>query len=261
MENTIDKIITSSISLIIILLIYIIVNKSIKRFLKKYVKENKRKKTLILLLKNIIKYFMAIIAVIIVLSVFGFDTKTMITSIGAAGVIIGLALQDLFKDIISGFFIIFEEQFGVGDTIKIGDFKGEVISIGLRSTRVKSFTGEIKIFSNRNIQEVINYSLSKSLAIVNIVVSADENVEKVEKVLDKLCKRLTKELVNITGDVTLLGITNLGLSGTQFRINVETEALKHYEVERQIMKEVKIELEKNKIELPTNQFVSNEQPK
>lgn len=241
--------------------IFIIIYLIIKRILKKitkvrfyHVKDSKRK-TLMVLITNIIKYFLMAMAFIMILSIFGVDTKTFVASLGVLSVVVGLALQDILKDILAGFFIIFEGQYGIGDTIKIGDFKGEVTYIGLKTTKVKSGLGEIKFFSNRNIQEVINYSLSKSIAIVNVLVSSDEDVQKVEKVLEESCINMTNKIPYLSGEVKLLGITNINAAGTEFRITAETKTLKNYDVERLILKEIKLEFEKNKISVPSNQPV------
>ena len=262
MKEILDKILIKEIIapiLIIIgsIIIYKIVSKIVKKaFIIKSVKGNKKKQeTLVSVINNIIKYFIMIIALLMILDIFGIDTKTLITSLGVVGLVAGLAVQDLLKDIISGMSIIFENQFYVGDTVEINGFKGEVIHLGLKTTQLKSYTGEIKIISNRNIIEVTNYNLANSLAIVDFQVAYEDNNEKVEKVLTNLCKRLTKELNNIKGEVKLLGITNLASSGVEYRITVETVPLEHYEIQRIILKEIKLELEKNGITIPYQQLV------
>ena len=78
---------------------------------------------------------------------------------------------------------MFENWYAVGDLVKIGDFTGTVTSIGLKATRVQAYTGEIKIISNRNITEVINYSLDKTMAVVDVPISYETNIDKAEKIL------------------------------------------------------------------------------
>ena len=262
MKDILDKILIKEIvAPILIIFFSIIIYKIIKNivtktFSLKLNKTNaKKQETLIGIINNIIKYFIMIIALIMILNVFGIDTKTLITSLGVVGLVAGLAVQDLLKDIISGVSIIFENQFYVGDTIEVNGFKGEVIHLGIKTTKLKSYTGEIKIISNRNITEVINYSLSNSLAVVNFQVSYEDNTEKVENVLKNLCTQLTKQLDNIKGEVQLLGVTKLNDSGVDYRITVETLPLKHFEIEREILKKVKVELEKNNITIPYPQVV------
>ena len=105
----------------------------------------KRQKTVVNLITNIVRVFIVVIGATIVLEEFGVDTKSFIASLGVFSLVLGLALQDILKDIIAGISITFEGLFNIGDWIKIGDFKGEVIASGLRSTKLKAYTGEIKI--------------------------------------------------------------------------------------------------------------------
>jgi len=239
------------------IIIYKVVERIIKKtFVLKVKKANqKRQETLISVISNVIKYFIIIVALLMILDVYGIDTKTLVTSLGVVGLVAGLAVQDLLKDFISGMSIIFENQFYVGDTIEVGGFKGEVIHLGLKTTKLKSYTGEVKIIANRNITEVVNYNLANSLAIVDFQIAYEDDNDLAEEILKKLCEKLTKELENIKGNVELLGITKPDSSGVEYRITVETIPLKHYEIERKILKAVKLELEKNNITIPYPQLV------
>lgn len=215
---------------------------------------NKKSKTIIGLINNIIKYFIIIVAILMILDVYGIDTKTLVASLGVVGLAIGLALQDILKDFLAGLTIIFDNQYAVGDVVLIGDFKGEVISLGIKTTKLKAFTGEIKIISNRNISEVTNYSLTNSLALVDISVSYESDLEKVEKVLAEMCKKLNN-LDGLKGELQLLGLNKLGDSSIEYRIIAETESLKNYEIERIIKREAKSILDKNHIQIPYPQLV------
>lgn len=111
------------------------------------------------------------------------------------------------------------------------------------------------IFANRNITEVINYSMSESLAIVNVPVSYDEDIEKVEKLLNDLCLRLKEKNKKIKDDISCIGITSFDASSINFRITALVEATMNAEVERLILKEVKKLFDKEKIDIPYNQVV------
>ena len=114
---------------------------------------------------------------------------------------------------------------------------------------------EIKIFANREITQVTNHTLDTSLAIVDIPVSYESNIEKVEKVLNELCERLTEETEFLKGPVELLGINGFGEHAIIFRITAQTEALKHFGIQRNFMREVKITFDKNHITIPYHQVV------
>ena len=102
---------------------------------------DKRKVTVVNLFKNIIKYVIAIIVIILILNLYGINTTSIIASLGVAGVVVGLAFQDIVKDFLAGIFIIFDNAYAVGDWVEINGFKGEVISLGLKTTKVKAYTG------------------------------------------------------------------------------------------------------------------------
>lgn len=246
---------------ILIVAIFFAVYSVIVTIIKKVTKlklsyvDEKRKKTITNLIINIIRCVFIVVAILMILNVYSIDTTALLASLGTVSLVAGLALQDTIKDFLSGITIIFENQYSVGDTITINGFKGEVLTIGLKSTRIRAYTGEVMIIANRNIGEVINHSIEKSLAQVNFQVSYEDDINKAEKVLKKLCERLTEELENIKGEVTLLGITNLDESGINYRITVETIPLKNAEIERKILKEVKLELDKNGITIPYKQVV------
>ena len=180
--------------------------------------------------------------------------KAALAGLGIVSVIVGLAFQDLFKDFIVGFTIIIEDYFSVGDTIKIGEFKGEVTHIGLKSTRLKNMDGSILIISNRNIDRVINYSSKYSLAMVEIPVAYESDLDKVEKVLTDLFKKLNKSIKELKGDIEIWGVEELGDSAVVYKIAAQTQILQQFSVQRQIRKAVKVEFDKENIKIPYNQI-------
>ena len=222
---------------------------------KKGILDERKSKTILSIVNNIIKYLLITVSILMILEVYGISTSGILTSLGVVGVVGGLALQDTLKDILSGMYIILENQYAVGDIVTIGDFKGEVLSLGLRTTRIKSYTGEIKIIANRNIMEVVNHSLGMSLAIVNIPVSYGEDMDKVQHILDELCKRVKKENSLVIGSIICLGITAFDNSSINFRITAEVKATKHHEIERLLLKEVKRLFDEQNVEIPYSQVV------
>ena len=249
---------------ILVICISILINGVIKNVVHRFfhitkkrltTKEEKRTITVVSLITNIIKYIIILIDVIIILGIYGIPTTSIIASLGAVGVVLGLALQDTLKDFVSGFFMITENQYRMGDWVDIGNFQGEVINIGLKTTQIRAYTGEVKIISNRTITEVINYNLANSLAIVDVPIPYEEDYEKVEDVLKKLCDHLTNTLEKIKGNVTLLGINEYGNQGLIYRITVDTIPTEHYGVQREIRKQVKKVLDENNIKMGYPQVV------
>lgn len=227
---------------------------------KKHHKFDSRKiNTIRSILCNLTKYVVWIVAFLWILSVFGVNTAAIITGLGVVSLVIGLAFQDILKDVLVGVSVLFESWFAVGDLVKIGEFEGTVISLGLKTTRVQAFTGEIKMISNRNISEVINYSMDKSLAVVDIAVSYESKIDKVEKILMLTAVTLKEKIPSLVGDIELLGVQELADSAVVFRLVGKCKPAKHYEVQRQMKKEFKNALDKNGIKIPYPQIeVHNE---
>ena len=212
-----------------------------------------RQKTILNLIDNIVKIILISFAIIAILEVYGINTKTLITSIGIVGLITGLAIQDLLKDFIVGFSIIFEDQFSIGDWVSIGGFKGEVIPSNLRTTKLKAYTGEIKIIYNRNINEVINYSTGSTNLIVDVNVSYETDINKVKKVLDKLCIKF-KEQFNLK-DIECIGIQELTENSIDFRIVILTKYIEQFNLSRELKKEIILLFKQNNITIPYKQVV------
>lgn len=232
--------------------IYFIVKKVIIKILSK---GNNRKKTLINLFTNIIKYFMLIVAILMILNIYGIDTTALITSLGVVGIVGGLAIQDILKDFLAGIAIITENQYKIGDIVTINGFKGEILSLGMKTTKMKDYNGDIRFISNGTITEVINHSINNSRAIIELSVNYDEDVDKVEKVLNNLFNKLNNEIVELKSDIQILGVEDLASSAVVIKIIADTEPMKHYDVERILRKEIKKELDKNNINIPYNQLV------
>lgn len=247
---------------LISLMLYYILKNIIKKAFKiqgKHLKvrnlDKRRQTTLCNLLLNVIKYLILIIDIVIILGIFGINTAAIVTSLGVVGVVLGLALQDILKDFIAGFTIMIENQYTVGDTVTIGTFTGEVISLSLKTTKIKAYTGEVDIIANRNVVEVINHSIADSLAIVDVSVAYDEDIVKVEQVLNSLFERLNDEVEYLAGKITIAGVNSLGPSSVDIRITVPTKPMKHIIVQRVLLKEIKETFDKNKITIPFPQMV------
>ena len=151
----------------------------------------KRSETLHKLIRSAIRYTIYFIAFFQILSMLGINTTSIVASAGIASVAIGFGAQSLVKDIISGFFIILEGQFDVGDEVKLYNQAafiagGSVMSLGLRSTKIRSGNGEIYFIPNGSINQVINYSLTYNLAEVKFSIQIDETIEVIEERIQKV---------------------------------------------------------------------------
>ena len=249
------KVLGMAIVIIVAVVLIITFNKAISKTLVKgkSVYEIKRRKTIIELFESIFKYIIWIIAGFIILEFFGVDTKSLLTSLGVAGIVLGLALQDTAKDFISGISLILENYLAVGDVVTYNNFTGEVIDIGLRVTKIKSANGEVMIVANRNIDTIINASQKKSNIYIEVDTAYEEKNSKIEKVLKGVIEEAIKDEI-ILPDSAYLGVNELGASSVKYLVKINCNQDKRYTVKREILGRIKIAYEKNKIKIPYNQI-------
>lgn len=250
----------SSLKIIFILLLSYTVVRVAKIFIKKVFllrmksplsHSERRQKTISRLLQSIVSYVVYFSAIIAVLSVMNIKVAGLLAGAGIAGLAIGFGAQSLVKDVITGFFIIFEDQFGVGDYIKLNIAEGTVVEIGLRTTKIKGNTGEQFIIPNGSITDVINYSVNNTKAFIDMQVGLDADIEKVEKVVQPYLNTLPEQYQELVAAPTFLGVMNVTGTEVTIRIMAETLPLEHYAISRIIRRDVKNILEKNGIPLAT----------
>ena len=245
---TSEKFILPVIYIIAGVIIYNIIKALVGRISKnKHV--DKKKKTIISLVKNIIKYLIMIFVVLGILSTYGVNTSGIITSIGVAGVIIGLALQDIVADFLAGVLILFDNQYAIGDVVTIDNFTGEVIAFGLMTTKIKAATGEVLILSNSSFKKVINYNMNTTTHYINIDVSYDTNIDTLEKVLNNM-KEEVEKIDGYIGNYKLLGIQEFASSSIKYMVTLECNNSKRFQVKRDFNMILKRNLDKAKIEIP-----------
>lgn len=215
----------------------------------------RREMTLLKLLQNVVAYVVYFVAIIAVLSAVSIEVTGLLAGAGILGLAVGFGAQNLVRDIITGFFIIFEDQFSVGDYVRIGQAEGHVEEIGLRTTKIKSWTGELHIFPNGMINEVTNYSIHNSVAVVDISIAYEEDIDRAEQSILELLDSLEGKYQEIILKPELLGIQTLGASDVVMRVIAETEPMKHWYIGRMLRKDIKNHLDKLGIEIPFPRMV------
>jgi moderate conductance mechanosensitive channel len=262
-SESIGKIISSIIILFLSIFLLKLAKLSFKSVGKKPGPLQRRKKTIAKVTVSIIRYLLAIISILLILSIWGINVAPALAGLGILGLVIGLGAQKFINDLISGFFIIFEHHFDVGDKIEVQGFKGEVNSIGLKTTKIMNWKGEVKILSNGEISNLINYSKSDSLAIVEFGIAYHEDMQKTIDLLNLELPKLRLEFPVIIEDPKVVGVINLNSSSVDLRAIAKTLNEEHYAVERAMRKKIKEILDENNIEIPFPQVVihQNEQKK
>lgn len=216
----------------------------------------RRTKTIGRLISNVISYTIYFIAFLIVLGQLDIDIGPLIAGAGVLGLAIGFGAQNLVRDVITGFFIIFEDQFAVGDIVQTGNFRGTVEEIGLRTTKIKSWTGEIHIIPNGAITEVTNFSINNSIAVTDISVAYEVDIDKAIAVIEKTAKDVTAQNENVIAEPQVLGVQTLGASDIIIRVTTECKPMTQYAVGRQLNAAMKKALDEAGIEIPYPRLVT-----
>ena len=210
--------------------------------------------TLKAMIMSIIKYVLFFAVILATMANFGIDVSSLLAGLGIAGALLGLAFQDFVKDIIAGFSIITENQYEVGDLIEVGDFKGRVTAVGLKTTRIRDYRGKVKIISNRNISEVINWSRHDTLAEVKVSASYENDPDKVLDVLEKVKAELDGSMEQMTGEIKIFPMTDMEDSAIKYTLQCPCESYKHFAVQRAIRREVYKAFKANRIKIPYPQL-------
>ena len=245
------------ISIIVIMYLSINIGKYlIKKVVDKQVKSNaalsldpQRAKTLGGVMRSILKYSVYFLGITTILSVLFGGISFTFASIG--GVALGFGAQSLIKDFINGFFILFEDQFGIGDYVTIGNFSGIIPTIGIRTTVIKDFNGDIHSIPNGTISEVTNHSRGNTRFIVDVDIAYEEDIDNAINAIKECCDKFQKEHEEFINEpMEVLGVSALAASSVTIRTIGRTKPLTQWKMENELRKAIKITLDKKGIEIP-----------
>lgn len=216
-------------------------------------KNNNRMLTIMSLLTSLLKWVIVIVVFLVILSVFGVDTPTLLASAGILTLVIGLGAQSLISDIIAGFFLVFEGEYQVGDIITIDGWRGTVIDIGIRVTRLIDAGGNIKTINNSDVKNVVNQTNELSVAKVYMSIDYGENLEKAELVLKDNFEAIKKKIPAIVEGPFYKGVSSLSDSSIDLMFIARCKESDIYQVQRDMTRELYLALVKSGIEIPFNQ--------
>lgn len=216
--------------------------------------------TAIHLLKSVVKWGVYLVGVFLILTAFGVNSTTLVASVGIIGLVVSFGAQSLVEDVISGLFLIVEKQFSVGEVVIIGDYRGVVKQIGLRTTKiVDALNYDLKIINNSDIRNVINSSSNLSNAICEIGIEYEQDIPTVEKELEKFLPTLAKKYKDIIVEgPTYVGVQTLGDSSVNLRIVAKVIETDRYNAQRLLNREIKIMFDQKGIGIPFPQIVMHQ---
>lgn len=215
----------------------------------KYSLDEKRLATMRSLTKSILKYIIYFIAGVAILTKITtvFNLGSVMTAAGIGGLAIGFGAQSLIKDVISGFFILMENQFVVGDLITIDNMTGTVEDIELRVTRIRNFNGDLYVVPNGEIKKITNHVRGNKAVIVDIPVAYSADINQVMDIAQKVCEQVSGEFETIVDNPSVVGITEMGKESMNIRITAKSIANEQWAVERRIRVLIKQAFDKENI--------------
>lgn len=213
--------------------------------------EEKRLHTLSKLFKSIVSYVLYFVAIISCLDMIGFSVTTIIAGAGVVSLAVAFGAQSIVQDLMSGIFIVLENQYAVGDYVQIDGIDGQVKEIGMKTTKVQTWNGELLIISNGSIGRVINYSRAPQRGYAEVGIAYEEDIDTATTVIQQACDRVGErhkdelDLLPVVQGVTALADSSVVIR-VQFTI---LDWLNKPVVERELRKEMKEALNAANIEI------------
>ncbi len=193
------------------------------RFLLSLIKPKERKGlTLISLFSSLLRYVAALVILCWGLSILGVNVNAIVASVGIVALIVGFGAESLVADVVTGIFLLFENQYNVGDIVEVNGFRGTVKEIGIRTTSIMDVGGNVKIINNSEMKSILNRSDNISRAVSDIAIPYETDLEALEAKLPDLMQ----EIYERRADVMLaapqyLGVQQLADSSVVLRFVVE----------------------------------------
>lgn len=212
-----------------------------------------RTRTIGTMLGSLVDAILLVVVVFMVLQALGVNIMPAMASAGIGGLAIGFGAQSLVRDVIAGIFLMLEDQFGVGDHIDIGTHDGNVLSLGLRATRIQDGAGEIWYIRNGEIATLGNRTQGWSTGTITIPVALGEDPQNVISVLNKVCQELEEEpqwAEQTMEPPTVLGLTAFEASRAIYTITVKCPTNKQWAVERELRSRVMTAFQSANIQIP-----------
>ncbi len=215
---------------------------------KKFLEE-KRARTLSALLRTIVRYTLYFLAAILILQEFSIDTTSIIAGAGVIGLALGVGAQGLVKDFITGFFIIFEDQYAVGDYIASEAMAGTVEELTFRVTKLRDASGVLHIIPNSAISRVSNYTRGQMQAVINIPVAYEADIDKVIALLGEAAREIAR-MPEVQDGPKVLGVVDMKPGEVIVRVVAKTIPLEQIKVETAFRHKAKVLFEHANIPAP-----------
>lgn len=214
-----------------------------------------RGRTLVTLLASLIRYGAALVILCWGLSILGVDVPTIVASVGVVALVVGFGVESLIADVVTGIFLLFENQYNVGDIVEVGGFRGTVKQIGIRTTSIMDAGGNIKIINNTDMKSILNRSDNASRAVCDIGIPYETDLEELEGKLPGLLEQICREHSEVMNTPPrYLGVQELGDSAVVLRFVADVAEKDIYAATRLLNRDLWLGLRKLGVECPYRQL-------
>ena len=260
---------STALHLLEIILLALLVNRFLKVLTKVIIKpatsqsraaqvREQQTRTLAGVLYSAVSKVVWIVALLTALDVFGINPTPALTLAGLASVAVGFGAQNLVRDIITGFYIVLEDQFSVGDTIQFGDTTGRVEHLTLRRTVVRDVRGALVTIANGEIRTVANLSRDWSQTYVDVALAPELSLDQPLVALEAACAELRSDPAwsqALVDGPRILGVQSLDRSSTLVRLQARTAPTRQDDVARELRRRVHVQLQRRGIPLASVQRI------
>ena len=210
-----------------------------------------RAASLVTLLSSLTRYVAAIVILCWGLSIIGVDVNTIVASVGVVALVVGFGAESLVADLITGVFMLFEDQYNVGDIVEVNGFRGTVQDIGIRTTSIVDLGGNVKIINNSDMRNLLNRSNRSSRAVANIAIPYETDLEALEAKLPALMEEIYAANQDIMKAApTYLGVAELADSAVILRFVAEVPESEIYSAGRALNRGLLLGFRKLGVECP-----------
>ena len=213
--------------------------------------ENHRRRTLLSILCSALKYVAAIVIICWGLTILGADVGTVVAGMGILALIIGFGAESLIADMVTGIFMLFENQYNVGDFVEVDGFRGKVSSIGIRTTCLEDAGGNVKIINNSAMTNILNRSDHSSRAISVIAIPYSTDLEALEEKIPEMMRGIFERHTDmLLSEPVYLGVDALADSSVNLKFVAEVEDTNIYGAARMLNRELFLCFRKAGVECP-----------
>lgn len=240
---------------VLVALVNLFVDRSMARDTGRTEDYSQRRRTIAPIVKSLCSYVVFFGAFVLILRAMNFDPMPIVAGAGLVGLVLGLGAQPLINDMVSGFFILFEGIYLVGDYIETGTARGTVEAIEIRTTRIRNPDGQLHILRNGQLGEIVNFSKDYGFAVVQVGVSYDSNLDHVYAVLERTGADYAQGNPEVLEPMQVQGLEAFGESELTIRTLTRVKPGRHAQVARDLRKRIKDAFDREHIEIPFAQRV------